>query len=375
MKIRQENRNWMLLVFLATNVSFAIGYIPTSTFWIPTRTTRLSSLSFEDVVAKASVATTAAAIAGTGFAKLVLDNPSRPYKKGSVGEEYDAWTSQGIVEYYWGEHIHLGYFHVDDKTRGQLSISDAQVLLMEQLCRFGEARGNPLVMNPKILDVGCGFGGTTRFLARQFGSGADVTGVSLSKEQVQRASEISSEQGVTNTKFVVEDAMELTSFEDNSHDLVWACESGEHMPDKKRYVEEMVRVLKPGGRLIIATWCQRDDSRVPFDTRDRRDLDYLYSEWSHPYFVSKERYSDLLKGTGVMKDIKLENWAKETLPTWRKTLQLAFLKPWGWLFKPTTYMRCLRDAYCMERMHRAFHRGLMEYGVLCATKDTSFLKK
>lgn len=33
---------------------------------------------------------------------------------------------------------------------------------------------------------------------------------------------------------------------DNSYEVVWACESGEHMPDKKKYVEEMVRVLKPG---------------------------------------------------------------------------------------------------------------------------------
>lgn len=35
-------------------------------------------------------------------------------------------------------------------------------------------------------------------------------------------------------------------FEDDTFDLVWACESGEHMPDKKKYVEEMTRVLKPG---------------------------------------------------------------------------------------------------------------------------------
>jgi len=38
---------------------------------------------------------------------------------------------------------------------------------------------------------------------------------------------------------------------DNSYDVVWACESGEHMPDKKKYVEEMVRVLKPGTSSII----------------------------------------------------------------------------------------------------------------------------
>lgn len=41
------------------------------------------------------------------------------------------------------------------------------------------------------------------------------------------------------------DALKMTH-EDNKYDLVWACESGEHMPDKKKYVEEMTRVLKPG---------------------------------------------------------------------------------------------------------------------------------
>jgi MPBQ/MSBQ methyltransferase len=54
------------------------------------------------------------------------------------------------------------------------------------------------------------------------------------------------------------------SFPDNSFDYVWACESGEHMPDKARYVQEMTRVLKPGGRIVVATWCQRDDSVTPF---------------------------------------------------------------------------------------------------------------
>jgi len=43
-------------------------------------------------------------------------------------------------------------------------------------------------------------------------------------------------------------------FEDNTFDLVWACESGEHMPDKAKYVQEMTRVLKPGERLRPACW-------------------------------------------------------------------------------------------------------------------------
>lgn len=46
--------------------------------------------------------------------------------------------------------------------------------------------------------------------------------------------------------------------------------SGEHMPDKKKYVEEMTRVLKPGGRIVIATWCQRDEGSRPFDDKEKK---------------------------------------------------------------------------------------------------------
>lgn len=41
--------------------------------------------------------------------KKVLDTPSRTYNE-NVGDEYDCWTQEGILEYYWGEHIHLGYY-------------------------------------------------------------------------------------------------------------------------------------------------------------------------------------------------------------------------------------------------------------------------
>ncbi len=46
-------------------------------------------------------------------------------------------------------------------------------------------------------------------------------------------------------------------FDDNTFDLVWSLESGEHMPDKKQFVGELARVCAPGGRIIIVTWCHR----------------------------------------------------------------------------------------------------------------------
>ncbi len=130
----------------------------------------------------------------------------------------------------------------------------------------------------KMLDVGCGVGGTSRYIAKKLGPNADVTGITLSPNQVKRATELAKDQAVENAKFTVMNALEM-DFPDNSFDIVWACESGEHMPDKEAYINEMMRVLKPGGKFVMATWCQRDDREVPFDEKDQRDLRFLYEEW------------------------------------------------------------------------------------------------
>ena len=50
-------------------------------------------------------------------------------------------------------------------------------------------------------------------------------------------------------------------FPDASFDLIWSLESGEHMPDKQRFVGELARVCAPGGRIIIVTWCHRCPSK------------------------------------------------------------------------------------------------------------------
>ena len=131
----------------------------------------------------------------------------------------------------------------------------------------------------KVLDVGCGIGGTSRYIAKKLGPNAHVTGITLSPNQVKRAQQLAIEQGVSgNTQFTVMNALAM-DFPDNSFDIVWACESGEHMPDKEAYIREMMRVLKPGGKFVMATWCQRDDRQVPFDEKDKRDLKFLYEEW------------------------------------------------------------------------------------------------
>mmetsp|Transcript_10404 Transcript_10404/g.32971 ORF Transcript_10404/g.32971 Transcript_10404/m.32971 type:complete len:384 (+) Transcript_10404:16-1167(+) len=318
----------------------------------------------------------ATALVATIFAWVlrVFNTPSRSYRDGereagginSVGEEYDAWTSEGILEYYWGEHIHLGYYEEGQRKAplyGGKDFVEAKYDFIDRMLDFSQTEAPS-----KVLDVGCGIGGTSRYIAKKFPS-ADVTGITISPEQRRRAEQLATERGIGNAKFELVDALNMT-FADNSFDLVWACESGEHMPDKERYVQEMSRVLKPGGRIVIATWCERE-ATPPFSAKERATLDYLYGEWSHPYFISIEEYGRIMERTGVLDQVVTDDWAKQTIPAWRHSIWAGVWDPWPVFRRPRLWYKVLRDSWCLEVMHRAFTNGLMRYGMMTATKKAA----
>jgi len=330
--------------------------------------TQAVKTALSNIGAPTAAAIAGAAVVGTVGVKSILDRPSRKYEDGSVAREYDAWTQDGILEYYWGEHIHLGYYNKEEMEKGykKKNFIQAKYDFVDEMMKLGG-------INPKddagatMLDVGCGVGGTSRYIAKKLGPNAQVTGITLSPNQVKRATELAVEQGVDNAKFTVMNALDM-DFPDNSFDLVWACESGEHMPDKEAYINEMMRVLKPGGKFVMATWCQRDDREVPFDDKDDRDLRFLYEEWTHPYFISIEKYAEIIDATGVMNKVTTADWNEQTIASWRHSVWVGVYDPRGFIFKPQKYLKCVRDGYCLERMHRAFDRGLMQYGMFAVTK-------
>lgn len=294
-----------------------------------------------------------------------LNTPSRTYDReaNSVGREYDAWTSEGVLEYYWGEHIHLGWYAEGQRKApfyGGKDFIEAKYDFTEKMLQFSQAEAPATV-----LDVGCGIGGTSRYLAKRFPD-AQVTGITISPEQQRRATALAAERGIPNAKFELVDALNM-KFPDDSFDMVWACESGEHMPDKEKYVQEMARVLKPGGRMVVATWCQRE-TPPEFSPKERKTLDYLYGEWTHPYFISIEEYERIMTRTGKLEQIVTADWAKETIPAWRHSIWVGVWDPWPVIIRPRLWWKIIRDAWCLEVMHRAFTNGLMEYGMFTAQK-------
>lgn len=300
----------------------------------------------------------------------VAHDGGRKGQEESLAQENDGWEEDGILEYYWGEHIHLGYYNEDELKRGYKNkdFVKAKYDLVDEMMKFGGI-GPDEYAQATVLDVGCGIGGTSRYLAKQLGPKSTIIGVNLSPGQVKRATELAQGQGVSNAEFQVANALDL-QFEDNSFDVVWACESGEQMPDKEKYINEMIRVLKPGGKLIISTWCQRDDSNVPFTKKDMRHLQYFGRKWNLPPFISVQAYDKLLQKTGLVEKVRAENWSKYTIASWRHSIWVGLYDPRGWIGKPKVYVKSFRDAFGLERMHGAHKRGLMEYGVIAATKLT-----
>jgi len=70
----------------------------------------------------------------------------------------------------------------------------------------------------------------------------------------------------------------------------------------------------------------------------------------------------------MMNKVTTADWVDETIASWRHSIWVGVYDPRGFIFKPLKYYKCVRDGYCLERMHRAFDRGLMQYGMFAATK-------
>jgi ubiquinone/menaquinone biosynthesis C-methylase UbiE len=101
----------------------------------------------------------------------------------------------------------------------------------------------------KVLDVGCGIGGPSRYLASAFG--CEVTGVDLTAEFVELGRMLCARTGLSDkVSYRQGDALDLP-FADGSFDLVWSQNAAMNIADRARLYGEMRRVLRPGGRVAI----------------------------------------------------------------------------------------------------------------------------
>jgi len=154
-----------------------------------------------------------------------------------VARFYDGTTKPSLVNrllFDGSEYSNYGYWRADTATPGEACDN----LMAELLKYIPDKKG-------KILDVACGKGATTRYLCKYYDP-SSVVGINISKQQLKKC-----EQNAPGCTFLEMDATNM-DFPDASFHNVICVEAAFHFDTRQKFLNEAQRVLKPGGRLLLA---------------------------------------------------------------------------------------------------------------------------
>ena len=306
-------------------------------------------------------ASTATASSPASRSRSAVESPqdlrSPEQLRSGIANFYD--RSSKLWERMWGEHMHHGYYPNGEKKNHV----QAQVDMIDGVLAWaGVDEKKPA----SVLDVGCGIGGSTRHIVRKYGCTGQ--GITLSPVQAGRAQQLSDEQGLGDKLgFQLADALRMP-FADNSFDLVWSLESGEHMPDKRQFVSELTRVVKPGGRVIIVTWCHRDleAGEEGLRPREERLLRTINRAFYLPRWCSVADYVGLARDFGLQ-GVRTDDWTDDIAQFWPAVIASAFTwRGFTGLFR--SGLTTLRGALVMPLMSLGYKLGLIKFGLITATK-------
>lgn len=162
---------------------------------------------------------------------------------------YDSGSADEFYKNIWGgEDIHIGLYKTPDEA-----IPPASRRTVETMAN--ELKG--INADSRVLDLGAGYGGSGRYLAEKYG--CKVVCLNISETQNARNVQLNKEQGLDYLVSVVHGDFENVGMEDASFDYVWSQDAFLHSGDRGRVLDEIDRVLKPGGLLVFTDPMQSDD--------------------------------------------------------------------------------------------------------------------
>jgi len=196
-------------------------------------------------------------------------------------EYYNSEDADNFYFAVWGgEDIHIGIYLEENEP-----IVDASRRTVAKMAE----RLDALPSGARILDIGAGYGGSARYLAREHGY--RVTALNLSEIENERDREMNSEQGLDHLIDVVDGDFENLDFSDKSFDAVWSQDAILHSGNRKRVFSEVDRVLKPGGHFVFTDILQQADV-------DPSELQPVYERIHLDSLGSEESYDEYAKDLG-----------------------------------------------------------------------------
>ncbi len=272
------------------------------------------------------------------------------YYKASENAYKDSWDLNKSLA------IHYGYW--DETVRS----------FRQSLSKMNEVMAIAAQIRPsdRVLDAGCGVGGSSIFLATMIG--CSVTGITLSEDQVQQAIENAKKKDAKQlVDFRTMDYCN-TDFPDESFDVVWGCESICYAEDKEKFIKEAFRLLKPGGRLVVA-----DGFVTKFENNDHPIIRQWLDGWQVNYLETMERFCGFMQQAGLSNILyrDISTYTANSSGRLYRFYYLASLYMW---LKKMFFRRRFSDmqkkniAAC-KYQYLGMNKKLWQYGLIVGTKS------
>lgn len=250
----------------------------------------------------------------------------------------------------WGPHIHHGLW------TGNESASQAQEQLTDTLADMAQ-----IGSGQRIVDVGCGMGGSSIRLAKL--RNCTVTGVTLSPVQRHWAATSALLQGAAKqTEFLAADA-ETVQFDDESFDVLWSVECTEHLFDKPEFFRRAARWIRPGGRLAIAVWFEGEDPTPP---GHRELVEEVCTRFVCPSLATRVDYAQWIEASGLRVTESVD-WTERATKTWE--ICKRRVERYGIRYVARVLDKdqvAFIDGF--DALLKAYRTGAMQYGAIIAEK-------
>jgi len=274
-----------------------------------------------------------------------VEQPLSDHKQ-QVGAFYDVLSPH--FRKLWGEHLHDGFY-----ARGATSKEAAQEHLVAYLAEFAD-----LPFGARGLDIGCGMGASSVWLAKNLS--ARMTGISLSAKQVSIARELVARKGVE-ARFLQMDADGFEPAE--PFDFAWMVGVLGHFEDQQSFVRTAARLVRPGARFLLADWVAA--SGLTASDRNRF-VEPVLKGMLMPGIASLQDYIEWFNANGF-RVLESRDLTRETAKTWDEGVSI--LKAPGvaqMAWQGGRYAIGLISA--VRGMRTAMAKGFIRYGILVAEK-------
>jgi cyclopropane fatty-acyl-phospholipid synthase-like methyltransferase len=250
--------------------------------------------------------------------------------------------------------MHFGYWDASTKTLAAALQRENQVL----------AEWAGIRASDSVLDAGCGVGGSAIYLGRAIG--CRVLGITLSPAQVRSARRNAARSKVSELAQFEQRDFLATGLPDASFDVVWAIESVCHAQKKLDFLREAYRILRPGGRLVLADGFATKDELSGAEAAVMR---LWLDGWAVPAIDSVAQFRSDLRSAGF-EVVREEDATEHVVRSSRRLYRLAHLRFLGYAL----YVLHLRskaaygNAVAARNQYLALSQGLCGYHIFLAVK-------